>query len=338
FGKVSATPAVPSSSDKISAFIGDVDGDGFGDLGVMQTYSATSGYVPAVAFGGPSLTTRSPFALIKSAAGSSLNLGLHAAGDFNGDGFDDFLVDYMYFSPAPELQVFYGGSPLSNQAALHIPCPFPGSYTLSSNGIGDVNGDSYPDIAFTQQGNGPTTWTGRFQVFAGGAAPKTTPVADIELPGGHTARVYPAGDLNGDGFMDAAIVENDVGFTLYKGAASFPQATWKTLADTGTTSGVGGFDINGDGYGDLLLKGANAGIYLGGSTGPATVTPLPTARGLNLFVGVGVSDHDGDGLPDLVGSTATDAFWCASAGTATPTCLQITNNGAAYTGSYAFAR
>ncbi len=339
FSTVSATPAVASSSDRVGAFIGDVDGDGYGDIGVMQYYTPTSGYVPAVVFGGSSLTARSPLQLIKSAAGSSLNLWLHQGGDLNGDGFDDFLVDFMYFDPTTELQVFYGGAPLANQAAMHIPCPFAGQYTLSSNGIGDINRDGYSDIAFTEQGNGTSGWTGRFRVFAGGAAPTGTAVADIELVGGHAARVFPAGDLDGDGYGDAAVVETGVGLTLYKGAAAFNQAMWKTLANTSTTTGVAGFNINGDAYSDALLTGGSASIYLGAAAGPSTGTPFPTARGVDQFSGIGFSDHDGDGLPDLVGATADAPFWCASAGTAVPTCLEIYNNGAVLaTGSYQFVR
>ncbi|MFZ5892101.1 MAG: EGF domain-containing protein [Myxococcota bacterium] len=338
FTRVSSTPAVPTSSDRIGAFIGDIDSDGFGDVGLMQYYTPTNGYAPAVMFGGTNLTARAPLVLIKSSAGSSLNLNLHPAGDFNGDGFHDFLVDFKYFDPKTELQVFYGAAQPANQAALHIPCNFLG-YTLTSNEIGDINRDGFPDIAMNEAGTVGSAWVGRVAIFAGAKTPSLTPVADLTRTNGPTTLLFPGNDLDGDGFGDALIAENSVGVTLYKGAATFPQATWKTLANVDTTAGLGGFDINGDGYGDVFLKGTTASIYVGGSSGPATATPFPTARGANAFSAVGRSDHDGDGLPDLIGSTPDTPMWCASSGTATPTCVNVTKNGASYTsGAYAFVR
>jgi hypothetical protein len=337
FSTVSATPSVPTSSDRIGSFIGDVDGDGYGDLGVMQAYAPTNGYAPAIVFGGSSLTARAPFVLSKSSAGSSLNLDLHPAGDFNADGIDDFLVDFKYFDPKTELQVFYGAAQPVTQAALHIPCNFSG-YTLSSNALGDLNRDGFPEVGLAEQGTVASEWVGRVAVFSGGDAPSKTPVADISRVGGPAARLYAAADLDGDGFGDAVAVETGVGLTLYKGATAFSQTVWKTLADATTNAGLGGFDMNADGYGDLQLKGDLASTYLGGASGPSTASPYPTARGADTFGAASISDHDGDGLPDLVGSASAGPLWCSSSGTATPTCLNILNNGAKFSGSYAFVR
>jgi len=338
FSTVSAAPAVPTSSDRIGSFIGDVDGDGYGDLGVMQYYAATNGYAPAIVFGGASLTARAPLVLSKSAAGSSLNLALHPAGDFNGDGFDDLLVDFKYFDPKTELQVFYGAAQPANQAALHIPCNFLG-YTLSSNTLGDLNRDGFPEIGLAEQGTVGSDWVGRIAIFSGGKTPSTTPVADIARVGGPAALLYAAADLDGDGFGDAVAVETNVGLTLYKGATELSQSVWKTLSNTSTSAGLGGFDMNADGYGDLQLKGATASTYLGGASGPSAATPYPTARGADTFGAASVSDYDGDGLPDLVGSASGGPLWCSSSGTAAPTCFNISNNGTDYTaGSYAFVR
>ncbi len=333
FTTVSATPAVPSSSDRIGAFLGDVDGDGYGDIGVMQYYTATSGYAPAVVFGGASLAARSPLVLIKSAYGSSLNLNLHAAGDVNGDGFDDFLVDIKYISPQTEVQLFYGASQPANQAALHLACNFQGVYTQSSNGLGDLNRDGYADFGLVEQGSVSSVWTGRIAIFAGGTSPSAAPVADITRAAGQASLLYPAGDLNGDGYGDAVSVENNNGLVLYQGGSTFASSVWKTLSNASTTAGVGGFDINGDGYGDLHVMGGSASIYLGGSAGPSSATPFPTARGADQFGGVTFSDYDGDGLPDLGGSASGQPMWCASSGTATPTCLNVTNNGAQFAAS-----
>jgi len=338
FSTVSATPSVPTSSDRIGSFIGDVDGDGYGDLGVMQTYAPTNGYAPAIVFGGSSLSARPPLVLSKSSAGSSLNLGLHPAGDFNGDGIDDLLVDFKYFDPKTELQVFYGAAQPANQAALHIPCNFLG-YTLSSNALGDLNRDGFPEIGLAEQGTVASDWVGRIAIYGGGKAPSVTPVADISRTGGPAALLYAAADLDGDGFGDAVAVETNVGLTLYKGATTFSPTVWKTLSNTSTSAGLGGFDMNADGYGDLQLKGGTASTYLGGASGPAAATPYPTARGADTFGAASVSDHDGDGLPDLVGSATAGPLWCSSSGTATPTCLNVLYNGADFSaGSYAFVR
>jgi hypothetical protein len=231
------------------------------------------------------------------------------------------------------VQVFYGASSPANQAALHLACNFQGVYTQSSNGMGDLNRDSYADFGLVEQGSVNSTWTGRIAVFAGGTSPSTTPVADITRAAGQASLLYPAGDLNGDGYGDAVSVENNNGLVLYQGGSTFASSIWKTLSNTSTSAGVGGFDFNGDGYGDLHVFGGSASMYLGSSSGPSTATPFPTARGADQFAGVTVSDYDGDGLPDLAGSASGQPMWCASSGTATPTCLNVTNNGAQFAAS-----
>jgi hypothetical protein len=334
--------AIPSS-DQIGAFAGDLNGDGFGDLALMQTYAPTSGYVPVVVFGGTDLSALATETLTKSAAGSSLNLALHAGGDLNGDGYDDLLVDFKYFDPTTELQVFFGDSSLGTGASLHIPSPFPIQYTLASAGVGDVNGDGYADFALTAQGeDAASTWTGALRVYAGGKTPSTTAVADIELVGGQTAEPFAGGDVDGDGYGEIVVRESSVGLRLYHGGKSFAQSSWKTLPDAATSAGLAGFDVNLDGYADSLLLGTVASFYLGDAEGPSAATPFPSARGLDQFLPSTFSDHDGDGAPDLLGSIAGSGgarapFWCGSTGTAAPTCLNISSTSPAL-GSFGFAR
>lgn len=133
-----------------------------------------------------------------------------SAGDVNGDGFDDLAVSaYKHDGPAGESSgkvYVYCGSP---QGLSREPCwtqngPHRGAFFGTSIAGGDFNGDSYSDLMVGCPGCPPD---GKVFLFAGGPVGLSrNPVWMDEGEGGDFGSYVAAvGDVNGDGFLDAAI-------------------------------------------------------------------------------------------------------------------------------------
>jgi hypothetical protein len=303
-------------------FSGDVNGDGYGDFFGATVYVPSSGQAPTIFFGGPTVATPTTLILTKTAGGPSTMMQTTSAGDLNGDGFADLIVQWGYVvtTPMAELRIFYGGASIGNTPDLSIPGPYPSDYSLQHSGrVGDVNGDGFEDIALTAF-DGPSR-TGVVQFFAGGLRPATTPAVSIAATSA-TYQIEPVGDLNRDGFDDVLIVLPGANYSLIRGGAILQPAVSMTWSDTTTSSAAGGFDIDRDGFADFII-GTNTNVptlFRGGVAAPTLVSNAFSH--LNSSMVVAFSDHDGDGRPDLVGMNAStegsSIQWAGSDGTIDP--------------------
>jgi hypothetical protein len=320
----------PTSSNNIIAydsgypptFVGDVNGDGYADFFGTTTYVPSSGLAPTLYLGGPDVTSLSTVILTKTAGGPSTLMQTTSAGDFNGDGFADLIVQWGYAltTPQTELRIFLGGTTLANTPDLSIPGPYVNSYTLQHSGrVGDLNGDGFEDIALTAFSDGGSNG-GVIEIFAGGKQPAMTAAASISTTSA-TYEIEPAGDLNGDGYADAVVVLAGTGYYLCSGASPFPTTFASTWANTTASDAVGGFDIDGDGFSDFAIgTSGQALLYRGTAAGP---TPVSTGLShLSPSTIIGFSDNDGDGLPDIVGTSGqmsgASLEWAGSDGTTNP--------------------
>jgi hypothetical protein len=117
---------------------------------------------------------------------------------------------------------------------------------ISSLVVADLNGDGRPDIAYygepkelvVQYNQGSNVWS----------APQRWPIDDAQL----SANALAAGDLNGDGLTDLALLGEGCIYFL-AGKADHTLAEPQKIPFSGTVKSVQVLDVDGDGRSDLLL-------------------------------------------------------------------------------------
>jgi hypothetical protein len=220
-------------------------------------------------------------------------------GDFNGDGFTDYLL-------------FNGGTRATAIWYLHDNILTGGGYgpTLPAGwtvaAVADFNGDGNPDYALFNASTRQTAiWYLNNNVYVSSAYGPT-------LPSGW--QLVAIGDFNGDSKPDYVLYNAGTHQTaiwylnnnVYVGSAYGPN-----IASAYVLSGVADFD--GDGKPDYLLYNAgthqtaiwylNNNVFVSGAFGPTIA---------GAYVLSGVADFDGDGKPDYLlynAGTHQTAIW-----------------------------
>jgi hypothetical protein len=257
---------------------GDVNGDGYADVIVGAHYNDAGGAQAGrayVYYGEPYPDAVADLSLTGAAASDFFGRSVSAAGDVNGDGYDDVIVgahgNDAGATNAGRAYVYHGGPGADTVADLMLTGAAVDDYFgYAVSTAGDVNGDGYDDVivgAFGNDVGGPSA--GRAYVYYGGAA--TDAVADLTLTGASPGDIFgtsvsAAGDVNGDGcgdFLVGASANDAGGLEAGRGYVYFGGRGVDAVADITLTGVVAGDnfgtsvsaagDINGDGYTDVIV-------------------------------------------------------------------------------------
>ncbi len=195
--------------------IGDVNGDGHADFAAgAPTYDLRATEVDAglvrAWYGGPSGPPASANWVEYGVAGARFGNALAAAGDVNGDGYDDLLVGAPTQATSGggrgRVYLYYGSaSGLAPTAAWTYSSTQGGSELGRAVASADVNGDGYRDIVVGEPYfDTATTDVGRVLVFLGsGSGPATTPAwtgTGAQAWEFYGFAVAGVGDTDGDGY------------------------------------------------------------------------------------------------------------------------------------------
>jgi hypothetical protein len=290
--------------------LGDFNGDGIGDLvegagnGPMRTLTITRG-APDVQSRPADLVLRNLFPAGPSCVSWSWGL---SAGDVNGDGYDDLLVNY-YDGVAEgrgsaDALLFLGSSAGLAASPAWTWLPQDPSDRMGDvrtvRFAGDLDGDGLDDLVAA--GDTRVWWlpgsdlTGEPRVVGAGqgwleGTSRCTAVFSID-PTYEDYAVFGAGvgDLNGDGYDDMAITAAG-GAKVFLGGPHGPLRSpyWEIGYSHPTAAHYTNFvgDLNGDGFDDLPIFTR------------ATWTDGPTQGGsLDLYWGQHFPDLDNDGTPN----------------------------------------
>lgn len=296
------------------------------DAAGVITNSATATKLPATT-AAYSTSTTSLTAPVTTIAQSNSNNGDHVA-DFNGDGRDDLLVwHHRNYTTTDAPSGHYRYILYKSNAAGGFDPPvvtIARSYDLSSDKIGDFNGDGMADLLVWHYRNSTTTdnpiGTNRYVLYLsngnGFNAPITTIAQAQHTPGDKVA------DFNGDGKADLLVwhyrnyttTDAPIGnyrYNLYLSTGSGLAAPIATIATSysSTTDKIGDFD--GDGKSDLLVwhyktsttvdaAVATNRYTLYTSFGTAFGAPVVTIAQSNNTIADHVGDFNGDGKSDLL--------------------------------------
>ena len=272
---------------------GDVNGDGFDDVIVAGygTSVPTSAGATYVIFGkangfAKSLTLGAlngtdGFKITGAAQGDYSGRSVAAAGDVNGDGFDDIIIGasgrrpdgtfqtgaaYVVFGKASGFPATLSlGTLNGTDGFAMIGRTLPEDQAGKSvSGAGDINGDGFDDVIVGTLGRGAYVVFGKAGGFASSLSlPSLTATDGFKIVGpaldtGFGARVAGAGDVNGDGVSDMVV---SAPYGVHRAGTAYVifgnnTTPFGTTFDTSTLTGTNGFIVNG-------VQGDYAGITVG---------------------------------------------------------------------------
>jgi hypothetical protein len=275
---------------------GDVNGDGLTDL-LLVNDSNNDGFVlfgtQDMIYGSLAMSAldgSNGFEIVDNANAKSFQVG-EANGDFNGDGFDDVIVND---AANPHLRsVIFGGAAFAadfDVAQLDGADGFQVDSTdiapAFGDFVGDFNGDGFDDMLFWAQGigNGDGTTGAGAVVFGGQAIAASSSIDDLDdegvglrLKSANNLQDRTAvgiGDINGDGLTDIFVADSSA-LADGGGVVVFGRADSGIVVDFGALDGTDGFrvvppagqnlnvadfnnvaaagDFNGDGIDDFVI-------------------------------------------------------------------------------------
>jgi len=196
--------------------IGDVNGDGYGDLLISSRYWNYAGGAngqgrACLYYGGPGMSMDAIPDKVFIGENPKDDFGAGACiFDIDNDGFDDVLIGARGYDPQGRVYLYWGGKDMDT-----IPDKVfdgePGVKAAFGGGLdaGCVNDDDYGDIVVTAPFYAQNPWSGRAYLFYGGPKKSVDTTCDrvFTLPtekknGSQHAAL---GDIDNDGYLELAI-------------------------------------------------------------------------------------------------------------------------------------
>ena len=247
---------------------------------------------------------------------------VQAVGDFNGDGYADFIGQYFVNGTAYSYSGLGNGEGGFNYSAALPSLPQGSEYRAIS--VADFNGDGIPDLLATIQNSGSSPATLTFEVLLGNGDGSFNAGTQYGGTQYNSLGILPlVGDFNSDGLPDVIwyfyasetpnAITSDLEFYAGSGNGSF--ATPVDLGGGMLFSEVA--DFNNDGKLDLIGpdQNENAFVALGNGDG-SFQAPLVSVNvnytnkgsgGLNAGQEI-IADFNGDGVLDIAGFDGVTAF------------------------------
>jgi hypothetical protein len=324
-----------SAGDKFgsSISIGDINGDGFGDIliGANEKNAGISNQGVAYIFhstgsGGVTVTSASSAnTIITGESGTGGRFGGYTyIGDVNGDGFGDIIIGASnYLSNQGKVYIFH-----SQSTGITINLASSANTIISGNGgnvlfgitclTADVNGDGYGDLIVGSSGyNSNQGVVYIFHSTSSGiiATSYANAVTTILGPSSSNfGRSLAFGDINTDGKADILIGADTVagvggGAYLFIAGSNGISGTSYSNASIGITGEVingqfgqslGMTDVNGDGYSDLIIGAGQVNSGAGTGQGAAYIFNS-TGTTINANIASSASKK-------IIGISAGDSF------------------------------
>jgi hypothetical protein len=231
--------------------IGDVNNDGYNDFILCGGFPSPLPKGKVFLYYGGEIIDTIPVAEFYQPNSSVDNFGypVERLGDINNDEYDDFAIS----SPRPNVEgsvyFFWGGDTISWDRSITFSSDSIGDeFGISVSNVGDLNNDSYDDIAIGAPIGSFYSDYGKVFFYFGGSHFDNIPdtILTSSNPGDEFGRIIKnAGDLNSDGATDFCI-------SGYPGIFIFT----KGFNDPSSINGYnidGNGDINNDGFDDLIV-------------------------------------------------------------------------------------
>ena len=288
-GTLSTPPIQYVQNDARWVAIADFNGDGIPDLAVTSPNNIDGRNEVHFYYGvGNGAFNTPPVTVFTGRPAIQVN-----AADVNGDGLPDLIltnhsrVSVMInlgagkFAPA----VFYPAGPDVARSVI----------------VGDFNKDGAPDVAVVRNDR-------RVEVLLGQKDAQGVPTGAFSPPViVSQTSVEPtygiAGDFNGDGNLDIAVVNSEfrvapITVLLGNGDGTFQPK--RSLFGGNFVDAIASADLNGDGIPDLITSSFTSNMRVYAGNGDGTFGPQASYVGGRFGEFVTTADLNGDGLPDVI--------------------------------------